>query len=266
MLLKFQETSSSAFWDAKMLWLLQYLAEILSNIFVCHEWLYWGRKNCLESPQYSALRSVWGFFLDSLFISLLALLPFYLLQISSEIVTLSRGWKDNVLGFKRKRSCLPGNHMVLLQNVSCMPSHLPRSFKCGSCYSRKLATLINKQNNYTALLSLLSIQEPVKSEYCVNTGSQQDLWERKQLYYPLKVMTSFKHFVSENFSMSNDNKSCFSFGNHCENIIYWNLLLRNQFEILELLGWFGFLVPSRFVDLFQSLKICSVLICFFSTL
>lgn len=37
MLLKFQKTSSLAFWDAKMLWLLQYLAEILSNIFVCHE-------------------------------------------------------------------------------------------------------------------------------------------------------------------------------------------------------------------------------------
>ncbi|NWZ66798.1 ELOV6 protein, partial [Acrocephalus arundinaceus] len=48
-----------------------------------------------------------------------------------------------VLGFKRKGNCLSGSHMVLLQNVSCMPWHLPRSFKCGSCYSRKLATLIS---------------------------------------------------------------------------------------------------------------------------
>lgn len=102
MFLKFQNISSLAFSDAKMLWLLQYLAEILSNVFVCHEWLYWGRKTCLESPQYSASRSVWGFFLGSLLISLLTLLPFYLLQISSEIVTLSRGWKDVFWALKEK--------------------------------------------------------------------------------------------------------------------------------------------------------------------
>lgn len=100
--LEFQKISSLAFWDVKLLWFLQYFAEILSNIFVCHEWLYWERKTCLERPQCSASRSIWGFFLDSLFISLLGFLPFYLLQISSEIVTLSRGWKDVFWDLKEK--------------------------------------------------------------------------------------------------------------------------------------------------------------------
>lgn len=157
-LLNFKQTSSLAFWDAKMLWLLQYLVEILSNVFLCREWLYWGRKTCRESLQYSASKPVWSFFLDSSFVSRLALLPFYLLQISAEIVALSRGWKDVFWALKKRK--LPARQWHG-RSSECIPyaSLLPRSFKCGSSYSRKLATLINKQSNYTTLLSLLSIEE-----------------------------------------------------------------------------------------------------------
>lgn len=50
----------------------------------------------------------------------------------------------------------------------------------------------------------------------------------KQLYFPLEASTSFEHFVSgirlpllgESFCRSNDSTSCFSLGNHRENMVF----------------------------------------------
>lgn len=63
------------------------------------------------------------------------------------------------LGLKKKRKLSARQRHG--PSSECIPYALllPRSFKCGSSYSRKVAMLINKQNNYTTLLSLLSIQE-----------------------------------------------------------------------------------------------------------